>query len=265
MLNVTFTEMAAGMLRQALWELGLKQRVVTLPDDLSVGPIARLDPDERYAWREENLRPPDYFAGEKVAALPLADEVEDFWSRALAADDCTVWFTRRVPAEYCGFLAWMELAGDRTYNVVDVSDVRSQADGRLIFSIAGVDHSDVDYEGLVARARPLAPETRTADALRWKALKQENAALRMLSNGELVSAPIEFYDDLLLSVVGENWLKATKIAADAFIAATEEYARPVDKEVLLARLVTLVDAGRVEARGDFDNWWTSIEVRLPGG
>jgi hypothetical protein len=189
--------------------------------------------------------------------------VEDFWSRALAADDCTVWFTRRAPAEYCGFLAWMELAGDRTYNVVDVTDVRSTADGRLIFTIGAIDHSDVDYESLVARAGPLAPEAREAYALRWKALKQEDAALRVLANGELVSAPIEFYDDLLLSVVGGNWQKATQVAADAFTAATDAYARPVDQEILLARLVTLVDSGRVEARGDFENWWTSVELRLP--
>jgi hypothetical protein len=261
MLNITFTESGAGFLRQALWDMGLKQRVVTLPDDLSVGPIVRLDPDERYAWREENLRPPDYFAGEKVAALPLADEVEDFWSLALAADSCTVWFTRRVPGEYCGFLGWMELAGDRTYNVVDVTDVRSRTDGRLIFSIAGVNHSDVDYEGLVAGACPLMPEAIAAYESQWKTLKDENAALRVLANGELVSAPIDFFDDLLLSRVDQDWQKAMRIVGEAWIAATDKQSQPVEPEVLLARLVTLVDTGRMEASGDFDNWWTSVEVR----
>jgi len=59
---------------------------------------------------------------------PLAEETREFRSLALAADACTVWITRRIPNEYRGFLTWVERAGPKTYNVVDVTDARSSTD-----------------------------------------------------------------------------------------------------------------------------------------
>ena len=273
MLHITFTESGAGFLRQALRQIGVRQHVVTFPDDLSFGPINPADPDERRAWTAANLRQPGdrLFPKTKLQTMPpalggrpsLAEETKEFWSLALEAEVCTVWLTRRVPAEYCGFLAWAEGAGAKTYNVVDVTDARSNGERRLIFSIAHVGPSELDYEGMLASAAPLEPKIRDAYLRLWKALRGENAALRVLVNAELVSAPINFFDDLLLSCVRKDWRTATWLAGEASAATWDEHARQGNMEIMMARLFALVKARRVEIKGDLGEWWRSVEIRLP--
>lgn len=193
----------------------------------------------------------------------LAEETREFWSVALAAETCTVWMTRRVPTEYCGFLAWVERAGAKAYNVVGVTDARSSADRRMIFSIAHVDPEHVDYEGLLASAAPLGRHVREEYLHLWKALRSENAALRVLVDAKLVSASITFFDDLLLSCVGRNWERATRVAGKASVATWDERARQGSTEIMMARLFFLLEARRIESKGDLDDWWRSVEIRLP--
>lgn len=272
MLHITFTASGAGCLRRALRKTGVRQRVMAYPDDLSFGSIDRPDSDDRLVWMESNLRPPDarLSVTAKLRPMPpfiggfasLAEETREFWSVALAADTCTAWMTRRVPSEYCGFLAWVERAGDKAYNVVDVTDARSSADRRMIFSIAQVDPEHVDYEGLLASAAPLEHQAREEYLRLWRALRSENAALRVLVDGKLVSASITFFDDLLLSCVGREWERATRVAGKASAATWDKRARQGSTEIMMARLFSLLEARRVESKGDLNDWWRSAEVRL---
>jgi Protein of unknown function/Domain of unknown function (DUF1835) len=273
MLHITFTESGAGFLRRALRQIGVRQPVVAFPDDLSFGPIDPPDPVERSAWTAANLRQPGdrLSPRQKLPPMPpvlggwpsLAEATKEFWSLALAAEASTVWLTRRVPAEYCGFLAWAERAGTKKYNVVDVTDAMSSGERRLIFSIAHVGPSDLDYEGMLASAAPLEPQVREAHLRLWKTLRSENAALRVLVNAELVSAPISFFDDLLLSCVHKDWQLATRLAGEASAATWGEHSRQGDMEIMMARLFALVEARRVEFKGDLGEWRRSVEIRLP--
>jgi hypothetical protein len=273
MLHITFTESGAGFLRQALRQIGVRQRVVAFPDDLSSGPINPPDPVERCAWTAANLPQPGERLSptQKLPPMPpvlsgwpsLARATKEFWSHALAAEAPTVWLTRRIPVEYCGFLAWAERAGAKTYNVVDVSDATLNGGRRLIFSVAHAGPSDLDYAGRLARAAPLEPEVREADRRLWKALRSENAALRVLVNAALVSAPISFFDDLILSCVRKDWRKATWLAGEASAAMWDEQTRQGNMEIMMARLFALVEARRVEFKGDLAEWWRSVEIRLP--
>ena len=273
MLHITFTESGAGCLRRALRKMGLREPVAAFPDNLSFGPIDPPDPDDRRAWTEANLRPPDdrLFQTAMVQPAPpfvdgwtsLEEETRGFWSLTLGAEACTVWLTRRVPTEYCGFLAWVERAGAKGYNVVDATDARSIAKRRLIFSIAHVNPDDVDYEGMLAGAAPLEPQVREEYVRLWKALRTENAALRVLVDAKLVSAPITFFDDLLLSCVRKDWRKATWLAGEASAATWDEYAKQGNLEIMMARLFALAEARRIESKGDLGEWWRSVEIRSP--
>jgi len=95
------------------------------------------------------------------------------------------------------------------------------------------------------------------------ALRKENTALRILVDGRLVSAPITFYDDLIMSCVGEDWRKTTRLAGEASVATWDEYARQSNEDLMMARLFALVNARRIESRGELDDWWRSVELRLP--
>jgi hypothetical protein len=251
--------------------MGIRQRVEVFPDDLSFGPIDSNDPEERRVWEEANLRPTDDSLPPRVELPPLpplldgwrsiADQTKEFWTIALGATACTVWFTRRVPSEYCGFLAWVERVSAKRYNVVDVTDARSSVDRKPVFSIAYADPSKLDFRSLLAGAAPLELEAREDYLRLWKTLRDENAALRVLVKGDLVSASIDFFDKLILSCVPANWRKARWVAGGASAAMWDEYATQGNERIIMSRLFALAEARRIECKGDVGEWWRSCEIR----
>jgi uncharacterized protein DUF3658 len=92
-------------------------------------------------------------------------------------------------------------------------------------------------------------------------LKAENAPLRILSDGELVSAPISHFDPLLLSCATAEWKKSAKIIGEAICESWIEGMQTGDL-VLIGRARVLVAAGRLECRGDVFDIHRS-ELRLP--
>jgi len=267
MLHVVFTPSGAGLLWQTLKGMGLHQRVLPLPDDLSTGPIASLDPADRLIWAESIWRPSDH----RFSTLPpefsegwssFPEDVKDFWSLALAEEACTVWMTRRVPMEYCGFLAFVEAAGEKDFRVVDMTDVVTTTDRRMAFSIDCVPPEEIDYADLIAKAAPLEARIRDENVDLWRRLRRENAPLRVLVDGDLVSAPITFFDDLLLSCTSANWQRAIRVEADASVSLWDDRAKQGNMPFLTSRLSALLEMGRIEARGDVGGDWMSVEIRL---
>lgn len=258
MLHVTFTGSGAGILNRALRNSGLKQNISALFDDLSVGPVDPPDPDDRLRWMQANLRPR---AGSDRDWLP--DDTKSFWSDALRAEACTVWMTRRVASEYCGFLEWVRRAGDRPYKVVDLTDARlgGGREGRPLISLALVNHESVDFGALLDGAEPLSDPSRKEYRRIWETLRRENAPLRRIEWPHIVSAPIEYFDELLLSFVGDDWQHVISVAVNASNLTWDHI--PIDIDVLTSRLFALAQARRIEARGAFDRW-ERCQVRLPG-
>jgi hypothetical protein len=271
MLHITFTWSGSGFLRQALRQMGVRQRVKVFPDDLSFGPIDPDDPEKRRVWAEANLRPPDDTLSPSVELPPLpplwdgsrsiADETKEFWASALGAEACTVWFTPRVPSEYCGFLAWLERAGAKPYNVVDVTNERFSVDRKPVFGLGHADPAQFDYQSCIARAAPLEPEAREDYLRLWKALRGENAALRVLIRGSLVSAPIDFFDEVILSRVPSTWRKVGWVAGDVSAALWDEHTRQGNDKIIMSRLFALAEARRIECKGDLSEWRRSCEIR----
>jgi len=273
MLHVTFTQSGAGFLRQALHQMGVREHVLAFPDNLSFGPIDTNDPDARRKWADVNLRPSDDSLPPRVdlPTLPpiwngwrsLADETKEFWTKTLEATACTVWFTRRIPGEFCGFLAWVEHAGPKHYSVVDMTDVRSSVDRFPAFSLAFADPSKVDLQSLVKGAAPLQPKVREGYLQSWRKLRSENAPLRVIVEQQLVSASLDFFDEDILSCVPVNWRRANWVAGDASAALWDDFAYQGNDQIIMSRLFALTEAGRIEYRGDLREWWRSCEIRYP--
>jgi hypothetical protein len=87
-LHVVFNSSAAAGLRDALREAGRDERVVSLSDCLSFGPINPPDPKLRTMWVEEEL---DYTGWEEVVG-----EATSFWPEALSISNRRIaWLSRR--------------------------------------------------------------------------------------------------------------------------------------------------------------------------
>ncbi|HKX10152.1 MAG TPA: DUF3658 domain-containing protein, partial [Stellaceae bacterium] len=234
-IHVVVGESAGGVLRQALRSIGRDDRIVALADDLSVGPINPAEPRARAAWATREL---GFNSGEAIVR-----RVENSWSEALVpASRRVVWTSRRSGCDYAGFLEWLWRLRDDPCEVIDLTDLRFPdrcAEGpagylSLVISLGTMNPDQIMAMGLLDRAVPLTPATRSQYREIWRKLRVENAPLRVVSEAGLTSAPITFYDGELLSFAVGHWRKVARIVGEA-LSNQEGFARCGD--LLLAARV----------------------------
>jgi hypothetical protein len=246
LLHVVFGMSAAGSLRQALQQMDRDQRAIGLPDDLNFGPIGQGDVTLRTRWLEDQLGNEDW--GEVVLMAEM------FWAEAISPSIFPiVWVNRRNAAEYAGLLEFIWRIEDADFGVIDMTDVAlTWRDGRLEpannFGIV------TPNQMVEARLRDWQATLRPSeiDAYRrtWKRLRTDNAPLRIVDATGLVSAPLSFFDELIMSCVTNEWQKCTRVVGEALGRESDGPFRNSDEFVLWARVRSLAQSGFLESRGD---------------
>jgi Protein of unknown function/Domain of unknown function (DUF1835) len=259
-LHIVFNSSGAAGLREALRQAGRDERVVGLFDSLSFGPINPPDPELRSKWVEEEL---GYTGWEEVVG-----EATSFWPESLSVSNRRVaWLSRRSAQEYAGFLEWLWRLGEEPIEVIDLTDVMVTTKNEpttpcLAISLGILPPYQILENDLFNPTEKLTPVFRARYRELWGRLRAENAPLRVLRDGELVSAPLSFFDQLLLSHATPEWQKAAWIIGEALSDSWTTLAMQTGDLVLAARARALADAGRLEGRGDLFNIQNS-ELRLP--
>ena len=258
-IHVTFGVYGERNLRVALKKAGRRERAVPLWDDFSLGPIDPPDPAARWEWAKREL-------GLFPHSRRLFTKQNNAWDAALSSGTRKVaWVARRWAHEYCGFLEWLWRLGDQPCDVVDLHEVvvdRHHRDGtgeRYSPSRLGSLFAEEIYDNaLWDLARPLSPERRRYYHSVWRKLRTENAAFRVWENGELVSAPITHYDDVILGHAGPRLHKVAWV-----IRGPKEPDPAYDacEYVFHGRLHKLVEAGLLEAYGDISKPGYSEVIR----
>jgi len=88
--------------------------------------------------------------------------------------------------------------------------------------------------------------------LQWRRLRAENAPFRVVTPAGLASAPIDYFDQLLMERVTSEWRKVARVVGDTMGLDI----------VLLRRVMALIDEGKLLAEGD--PWdMHACRVRLP--
>jgi hypothetical protein len=255
-LHIVFNSSAAASLRDALRQAGRDERVVSLSDCLSFGPINPPDPELRRKWVEEEL---DYTGWEEVIGET------SFWREALSISHRKIaWLSRRSAQEYAGFLEWLWRLDEEPIEVVDLTDVMVAGKTGRHFAISlGMlpPHKIIENE-LLNRTETLTVPLRVQYRELWRRLRTENAPLRILSEGELVSAPLSLFDPLLLSCATPEWQKAARVIGEALSDFWKTSVLQTGDLVLCSRARALAGAGRLEFRGDLSDIQNS-ELRLP--
>ena len=242
-LHVVFGCSAAASLRQALETVGRDDEVLGLRDSFSFGPIADDDAETRQGWVELELGYTGW--GE------ITHQSARFLQRSLShPGPITLWNSRDVASDQAGFLWWLSRAGDRPVSIVEASCLGIMSEPQML--------------PLLDTGIPLSDELRTSYKVLWTRLQTENADLRVLEAGKLVSAPITYFDDQLLSHATPDWQKMAWIVALTLgdFADTEVY--QTDDLVLGARLADFAEEGKLEWRGDLSSM-QKCELRLPEG
>jgi Protein of unknown function len=78
-------------------------------------------------------------------------------------------------------------------------------------------------------AEPLQIKARGRYRYLWRQLRIENAPLRVIDGDELVSAPLSFFDSLLMSYVTDNWQKVARIVGNTMTSGMDDDIRQVDE------------------------------------
>jgi hypothetical protein len=242
--HIVFSFSAAKNLGDALGKVGRTDHVAAFPDNLSYGPINPPAAEIRAKWSEEELQH-TYWA-------QLAPLIETFWTDALASGTRRVaWMSRQSTSEYSGFLEWLWRIGDGDLQIVDLTNahiVSKGRDGQLrppqpALPLALIPADTIVRSALWDLARPITLAERQSYQNLWQRLKAENAPLRVLKEGKLVSAPISYFDPLLLSCVTTEWRKAMRLVGDALGSLLDENCFQTTDIILCARIRALVQAG----------------------
>ena len=260
-LHALFGPSAAGSLRQALALARRQDQVACLYDDLAFGPINPADAAARIEWVEKEL---GYTEWDDVTAA-----TEPFIGASLSRDVRPVaWFSRRDAHHYAGFLWWLWRLGDAACDIIDVTELAVAyhgKDGKPRPARLAVSPSLLlphHMSDLLDRAVPLDAAKRRQYRDLWQRLMNENAPLRVIGEGGLVSAPITQFDSLILSCATPAWLKMARVVGDALARSWEGDLHQTSDLVLEARARALAEAGALDWRGDLSSMH-ACEIRRP--
>ncbi len=257
--HVVFTPWGAENLRYALRNAGRDDRVVAFSDDLRFGPIDSGDSSLRLKWIKNELG--------LTGWGDVAAESDWFWQEALSSDHRMVaWLSRRSAREYAGFLEWLWRQGDGPCEIVDLTDLKpsrrsgSESSTAPVVNLAELVSDEICDNDLFDQAKTLLATTREKYQTLWRRLRAENAALRILKGDALVSAPISFFDSLLISHVTGNWRKVAMIVSETLASQMDD---SISDLFLASRVDALVESGRLERQGRSAVDMRHCEVRLP--
>ena len=244
--HVAFGVSRADAIRDALRMQRCGERVVALPATLSHGPIDPPDPDVRQAWVRTVLR-----------CDPLDDcrESEAPWTEATAPSIHPVyWVCLANAGEHACFLEFAHRIVGRPFDIVDATglDFVTRNGVRSPWSLGLMRPKDIVASGLRGRRRPYTRTEGDAAAAAWARLRAENAPLRIVRDGCLVSAPLTHFDAALVARSLPEWEVAARLIGRVSHHLSSEVDPPgqgVGDIVLFGRMLALGDMGHLDVRG----------------
>lgn len=237
--HIVFTPSGAATLCQRIVELNAVPKVLCLQDNLSLGPLA-CSSKARSAWFESMFG---------MEWSPVIQQRLEFWNDVTRiAGDCCVWLCRNVASDFCGYLEWVSRHGGRSHDVVD-------ADMPI-----GLINLLPEWLERFAEATSADRGRQSTEAEEWSGLISENALVRRIQNGRVVSAPLSCFDDLLLAKASPDWRSAALMVGEVLANDFAEVHQTGDL-LLFNRLWALVDAGCLESRGDHGSI-RSVQMRI---
>ncbi|MBR1149716.1 DUF3658 domain-containing protein [Bradyrhizobium sp. JYMT SZCCT0428] len=244
--HFVFTLSGKSNLVRALRESGRKDQVVTTWHDLNLGPIDPFDPSARAIWLEKEL-------GRTEPESRVSSERD--WDDALFPDHRKiVWLSRRSAHEYCGFLNWLWQSGDAPFDIIDLSEVLISTSPErgpprlpvLAPCLAHLRDDNIRLNKLWELAAPLPTNRREQYLDVWRQLISENAPLRVIENGMLVSAEASYFDSQLMELATDDWQRVSRIIGMAMASELNDEIVSIDFEWMKQRLMLLVERGQLE-------------------
>ena len=207
---------------------------------LDIGDVSEDEPGpKRQQVLEELWR--IYPEGVQAAKELSENEVKNMKTvrqRLLAGEALRIWYGSS-PDEVCGLhwmMAWLERQDIRcTVSLIKIPELDMEEDNTAIEKRSCAECEPADWHRYLALQQTASPRLRSRLAAHWRNLQKENAPLRAVVNGRLMSVPAAFYDAFVFREIeaeDEVFLEARVIGnvlgkhrlgiGDAWIAARVE-------------------------------------------
>ncbi|MEL4106604.1 DUF3658 domain-containing protein [Oscillospiraceae bacterium WX1] len=262
MIEIVFSDSACGSLKVEKGRL-LMERANPMdgtPDDilgftlaLSVGDISEHEPGIRRQQELERLYSvyPNNIGHEAAHELLLLakDNLKTVCARAAKEESLRIWYSNK-PDELCGLFWLMAQLNSLEANygqvsLVELPDWEIDENGTIVRYVGWGEVQPGEWHKYLALQRPAPPIFCKSCAFHWQALQKENAPLRAMLNGQLVSAPETLYDDFIIrEIEAEN---ITFHEAMVIGRVLGKYQLGIGDAWVALRIEEMISAGKLEA------------------
>ena len=194
--------------------------------------------------------------------VAVPDSAAPQWAvlRDRAEEPVRIW-TDRTPASQCALrFAACLLTGtpDRAVLQLILPDWETRPDGVILEHGSWGDPAPEELAAHLSEAVELPPLRVRMLAGEWRTLADENAPLRAMVNGRLISVEAEFYDPLILREVQVGPVQVANLIGNVL----GRQHPGVDARLLAGRIRAMLDAGALRmVREDPDRFYASVVER----
>jgi hypothetical protein len=259
MIHIVFNSRDVEVLQSAIaLDESLAGEVVEIKDDYAVGPLIDIYTEEGRAARKEWWRA--VLAGGDYDGLVEKEVVNDEATVASLIEkleqdpETVIWIwaaqNKHDVSGYYWLMSQLKEYQGRIF-ILYLNNLPFINEKGLIFYPGWLSEIPAK-EFLKAKklARPITPSEFEVDPDEWNKLCSENRGVRQLEGGKkLVQADYDFYDADLLKLIGQDWLKASRVIHQ-FLTKSKN---TTGDAYLLWRLKQLVNEGRIDSQGELKN------------
>ncbi|QEC67258.1 DUF1835 domain-containing protein [Panacibacter ginsenosidivorans] len=268
MLHIVFQEADTAVLQKAI-ELDetIAGEVWQIKDDFAVGPVEGIYETEGYQarrdWWKMLLESSPY-----TEQIDLVDDkmtVHNLLKKLEEEPELEVWiWLGQNQHDVCGYYWMMSQLKDyqgRIFVLYMNNLPFINEKGGIFYPTALHEIQPKEFLKAKKLARPITLSEFEIDPDEWKKLCSENGMVRILEGGKkIASKEADFYDKEILSAVNTEPQKLHKLLGNMF----GKMKIKTGDVFLVWRIKELINAGKLEAGGDWAKGWKEITIKLAG-
>ncbi|MBV9963445.1 MAG: DUF1835 domain-containing protein [Parafilimonas sp.] len=267
MIHIVFQQSDVDTLKEAIaLDAALEGEIIEIKDELAVGPIADIYETEGYQtrkdWWKKVLENSPYteqldIIDDKLTVHQLKQSLEGnfdeqawIWMAPNQHDVCGYYWLINQLKDYEGRIYILSLN-----NLPFINDKGNIFYPRDLFEIP-----PKEFIKAKKLARPVTISEFELDGDEWKKLCSENGIVRILEGGKKInSKDASYYDDDIMAAITKEPQKLHKIFGTLF----SKMKLHTGDVFLVWRMKELINDGKIELQGDWNNGWKDIVLKKP--
>jgi hypothetical protein len=169
--------------------------------------------------------------------------------RAVAGESIRIWYSNQ-PDEMCGLYWFMEQLNQWKVHsgqasIVKLPEWEADENGNIVRRNSWSEVASEEWHRYFAMQRPALPVFCQSCASHWRRLQKEDAPLRAMLNGQLVSMPENLYDDFIIREIAaedETFQEAMVVGR-----VLGKYQLGIGDSWVALRIEEMIHAGKVES------------------